>query len=62
MTDPPTTPHVTHLDVDEAWIADWAAEGVAALERYLSRHAAFAAYLRAHGLLHSGNGDRDPDA
>ena len=46
-----------HLPVDEAWIADWAAEGIAALEQYLAKHAAFAAYLRQRGGVPSHNGD-----
>lgn len=49
--------HLTELDVDEAWLREWAAEGISALERYLAKHAAFAAYLRARSLLQSGHGD-----
>lgn len=45
------------LDVDEAWLLEWAAEGIAALERYLAKHAAFAAYLQARTLLQSDHGD-----
>jgi len=52
----------THVaPVDEAWIADWAAEGIAALERSLARHAAFEQYLRERGL-ESSDGDGAPDA
>jgi hypothetical protein len=57
--------HDTHpalLDVDEAWVAEWAAEGIAALERHLAKHAAFAEFLRARGDLHSDDGDGPPDA
>jgi hypothetical protein len=54
--------HPSLLDVDEAWVAEWAAEGIAALERHLSNHAAFAEYLRSRGDLHSADGDRRPDA
>jgi hypothetical protein len=43
--------------VDELWLKDWAAEGIAALERYLAKHAAFAAFLVARDALHSGRGD-----
>lgn len=44
-------------DVDTAWIADWAAEGIRALERYLAKHAAFETYLRDHDLdSHDGDG------
>jgi hypothetical protein len=52
--------HATHLDsldVDDAWLAEWAAEGIAALERLLARHAAFGEYLRARGELRSDDGD-----
>ncbi len=53
--------HITRrsaLPVEEAWIADWVAEGVAALERYLARQAAFADYLRERESdLHSDDGD-----
>lgn len=46
--------------VDEAWIADWAAEGIAALERYLANQAAFEVYLHDHDPdsgLDSDDGD-----
>ena len=36
------------LDVEQIWIADWAAMGIEAIERYLAAQAAFAAYLRSH--------------
>ena len=52
--------HETHTSappVDELWLRDWAAEGLAALERYLAKQAAFAAYLLAQGDLDSGRGD-----
>lgn len=51
--------HDTALDVDDAWIADWAAEGITALERSLARHAAFAEYLAARSVLDSDDGDGD---
>ena len=50
------------LDVDEAWLAEWAAEGIADLERLLAKHAAFRAFLRERDLLDCVDGDRDPDA
>lgn len=50
------------LDVDEAWLAEWAAEGIGAIERYLAKQAAFADYLRSRGDLHSDDGDRRADA
>ena len=47
----------THLiSVDDAWLREWAAEGIAALERLLAAHAAFDAYLETR--QNSGNGDR----
>jgi hypothetical protein len=52
-----TTP-VTALPVDEAWLHDWAAEGLVALERYLAKQAAFSAFLAARSLLDSIDGDR----
>lgn len=57
--------HTTHsnlLDVDEAWIADWAAEGIAAIERSLAKHAAFAEFLSSRAVLDCADGDRGPDA
>ena len=47
------------LSVDEAWIADWASEGIAALERYLGIQAAFEEYLNARETkpLDSHDGD-----
>ncbi|MCP9487354.1 MAG: hypothetical protein MSC30_16015 [Gaiellaceae bacterium MAG52_C11] len=52
--------HITHIPADclhETLIRDWAAEGLAAAERYLAKHAAFAAFLEARSVLESGNGD-----
>ena len=48
----------TATPVDELWLGDWAAEGLAALERYLAKQAAFTAFLTARRLLDSGNGNR----
>jgi hypothetical protein len=53
---------ITPVPVDELWLVDWAAEGIAALERHLAKHAAFAAYLRSRDNLESADGDRRPDA
>ena len=50
------------LDVDELWLREWAAQGIAALERSLAKHAAFEEYLRARTDLQSADGDRRPDA
>ena len=40
---------ITEIDVDELWIREWAEIGLAELERYLARQAAFAEYLRQRG-------------
>lgn len=50
--------HTTPVPVDELWLDDWAAEGIAAFESYLAKHAAFAAYLRDRARPES-DGDRD---
>ena len=55
-------PHTNLLDVDEAWVAEWAADGIAAIERYLAKHAAFAEYLETRAVVHSDDGDRPADA
>jgi hypothetical protein len=34
------------ISVDEAWLREWAAEGIAAIERLLAAHAAFDEFLR----------------
>jgi len=52
--------HETHLmtvSVDAQWLDDWMAEGIAAFEAYLAKHAAFAAFLSAREVLHSTDGD-----
>jgi hypothetical protein len=48
--------HISALPADEAWLHDWAHEGIAALERYLAKHAAFAAFV-ARRETGSGDGD-----
>jgi hypothetical protein len=35
----------TAVSVDEAWLREWAAEGIAALERLLAAYAAFDEFL-----------------
>ena len=60
MNTPDTHPQL--LDVDETWVAEWAAEGLADLERYLAKHAAFAEYLESRAVIHSDDGDRRTDA
>jgi predicted nucleic-acid-binding protein len=54
--------HLSTLDVDEAWIVGWADEGIAALELYLAKHAAFADFLRVRNGLDWIDGDGSPDA
>lgn len=54
--------HTAAVPVDELWIHDWAAEGIAALERHLAKQAAFAAFLAARGDLDSAHGDGAPAA
>ncbi len=54
--------HLSSLDVDDAWIVGWADEGIAAIERHLAKHAAFADFLRARDDLDWIDGDGSPDA
>ena len=54
--------HLASLDVDEAWIVDWATDGILAIERYLAKHAAFADFLRARNDLDWSDGDGRTDA
>ena len=42
--------------VDDAWLREWAAEGITTLERLLAAHAAFADYLRTR--QDASDGDR----
>ena len=37
--------HVIEDDLAEGWVAAWAHAGVAAIEEYLEKHAAFLDYL-----------------
>ena len=46
----------TTISVDDLWLREWAAEGIAALERLLAAHAAFDAYLRTRHDQSDGNG------
>ena len=55
--------HNTHLmtvSVDAQWLNDWVAEGIVAIEAYLAKHAALAAFLSAREVLHSNDGDGAP--
>jgi len=47
---------ITTISVDEAWLAEWAAEGIAAFERLLAAHAAFDDFLRSR--QDEGDGSR----
>jgi predicted nucleic-acid-binding protein len=54
--------HLASLSVDEAWIVDWATDGILAIERYLAKHAAFADFLRGPNDLDWSDGDGRADA
>jgi hypothetical protein len=54
--------HPESIDVDELWLREWAARGIAAIEGTLAKHAAFEEYVRTRADLQSADGDRRPDA
>jgi hypothetical protein len=37
--------HRIEADLEESWLEDWAGVGIAELEAYLAKHAAFIAFL-----------------
>jgi hypothetical protein len=37
--------HRIEADLEESWLDDWAGVGIAELEAYLAKHAAFLSYL-----------------
>jgi hypothetical protein len=37
--------HRIEADLEESWLEDWAGVGIAELESYLAKHAAFADFL-----------------
>jgi hypothetical protein len=39
--------HQIEDDLSETWLEDWAGAGVAEIEAYLSKHAAFLTYLES---------------
>jgi hypothetical protein len=39
------TLHLIEDDLGETWVADWAGEGVEAIEAYLAKHLAFLTFL-----------------
>lgn len=53
-------PDPSTVSVDDAWLGEWAAEGIAGLERLLAAHAAFDAYLRDRQDCDHGH-DTDED-
>ena len=40
--------HHIEDDLEQTWLEDWAAVGIAELESYLAKHAAFLAFLETH--------------
>ena len=40
--------HYIEDDLSESWLEDWAGAGVAEIEVYLSKHAAFLRFLDSH--------------
>jgi len=43
--DEPGELHIVEDDLGGTWVQDWARAGVAAIEEYLEKHAAFLDYL-----------------
>ena len=39
--------HRIEADLEDSWLEDWAGVGIAELEDYLAKHAAFTAFLDA---------------
>jgi RecB family exonuclease len=37
--------HAIEAELEDDWLSEWTADGIAELETYLKRHAAFFAYL-----------------
>lgn len=46
---------IAETDVDELWLREWAQSGLADLQAYLAKHAAFAEFLRRRPDLESGD-------
>jgi hypothetical protein len=40
--------HMIEDDLSDTWLEDWAGAGVAEIETYLAKHAAFLSYLETH--------------
>jgi hypothetical protein len=48
---------IERTDVDELWLREWAHAGLAALQAYLAKHAAFADFLHRRAALESIDDD-----
>ena len=52
VDDPPVVSergfHYIADDLEDTWLEDWAGAGVAEIEEYLDKHAAFLRFLEAH--------------
>jgi hypothetical protein len=46
---------VTRIDVDQLWLQEWAEAGLAAIEAYLAKHAAFVEFLQRQADLRSSD-------
>ena len=42
--------HYIEDDLSETWLLDWAGAGIAEIEDYLSKHAAFLAFLETRSV------------
>jgi hypothetical protein len=40
--------HQIEDDIADTWVEDWAGAGVAEIEEYLAKHAAFLSFLEGH--------------
>jgi hypothetical protein len=40
--------HRIEDDIADTWVEDWAGAGVAEIEEYLTKHAAFLSFLEGH--------------
>ena len=40
--------HCIEDDIADTWVEDWAGAGVAEIEEYLAKHAAFLSFLEGH--------------
>jgi len=42
--------HRIEDDLSDTWVEDWAGAGVAEIEAYLAKHAAFLSFLESHDV------------